>query len=98
MRNAASKDYRLAEFTYPILPPHSGGAVWFYSLPQHDQLCHSAEEIYADYLGAVKYGDLFSLDLGPDYAGRLRDIDVQTLRKVGQYIRGELKPPGNKAP
>lgn len=60
MRNAASKGYRLAEFTYPILPPHSGGAMWFYSLPQHDRLCHSAEKIYGDYLGAVKYGNLFS--------------------------------------
>ena len=26
----------LAEFTYPILPPHQGGAMWFYSLPKHD--------------------------------------------------------------
>jgi len=41
----------------------------------------------------VKYGNIFSLDAGPDYAGRIRDIDVRTLRKVGQYIRGELKPP-----
>jgi len=98
MRNAPSKKYRAAEFTYPILPPHSGGAMWFYSLPQHDQLCHSAEKIYADYLGAVKYGNLFSLDVGPDYAGRLRDIDVRTLRKVGQYIRGELKPPAAEVP
>ena len=83
--------YRLAEFTYPILPDHEGGAKWFYSLPEHDLLCRSAESIYADYLGAVKYGNIFSLDVGPDYAGRLRDIDVQTLRKVGQYIRGEIK-------
>lgn len=86
------KTYRLAEFTYPILPAHDGGAMWFYSLPKHDQLCLSAEKIYADYLGAKKYGNIFSLDVGPDYAGRLRDIDVRTLRTVGQYIRGELKP------
>ena len=85
--------YRLAEFTYPILPPHQGGAMWFYSLPKHDKLCLPAEKIYADYLGAVKYGNIFSLDVGPDYAGKLREIDVQTLRKVGQYIRGELKLP-----
>ncbi len=85
--------HRLAEFTYPILPKHEGGAMWFYSLPKHDQLCLPAEKIYADYLGAVKFGNLFSLDVGPDYAGRLRDIDVQTLQKVGQFIRGEVKPP-----
>lgn len=93
MRNAPSKNYRVAEFTYPILPPHTGGAMWFYSLPKHDQLCHPAEKIYADYLGAKKYGNIFSLDVGPNYAGRLRDIDVQTLRKIGQYIRGELRYP-----
>ena len=87
------KGYRLAEFTYPILPGHQGGAMWFYSLPQHDKLCLPAEKLYADYLGAVKYENIFSLDAGPDYAGKLREIDVQTLRKVGQYIRGELKLP-----
>jgi len=87
------KGYRLAEFTSPILPGHQGGAMWFYSLPQHDKLCLPAEKLYADYLGAVKYENIFSLDAGPDYAGKLREIDVQTLRKVGQYIRGELKLP-----
>jgi alpha-L-fucosidase len=85
--------YCLAEFTYPILPAHEGGAMWFYSLPNHDQLCLSAEKLYVDYLGAVKYGNIFALDVGPDYAGKLREIDVQTLRKVGQYIRGEIKLP-----
>jgi alpha-L-fucosidase len=88
------KNYRLAEFTYPILPPHEGGAQWFYSLPKYDNLCLPAEKIYADYLGAVKYGNLFSLDVDPDYNGRLRDIDVETLRHVGRYINGvELPPP-----
>ena len=90
--------HRLAEFTYPILPKHEGGAMWFYSLPKHDQLCLPAEKIFADYLGAVKFGNIFSLDVGPDYAGRIRDIDVQTLRKVGQYIRGEQKPPAPSVP
>jgi|GEM_PF-1360972 len=85
--------YRLAEFTCPILPSHQGGAMWFYSLPEHGQLCLPAEKLYADYLGAVKYGNLFALDVGPDYSGRLREIDVQTLRKVGQYIRSEIKLP-----
>ena len=81
--------YRLAEFTYPILPKHEGGANWFYSLPEHDHLCLPAENIYADYLGAVKFGNIFSLDVGPDYAGKLRDIDVQTLHAVGEMIRAQ---------
>jgi len=89
----AGHRYLVAEFTYPILPPHQGGAQWFYSLPKHDNLCLPAEKIYRDYLGAVKYGNIFSLDVGPNYEGKLRKIDVKTLRKVGQYIRGELKLP-----
>jgi alpha-L-fucosidase len=92
MRNAPSRSYRLAEFTYPILPAHDGGATWFYSLPRHDQLALPAEELYADYLGAVKYGNIFSLDVGPDYAGRLREVDVATLRNAGRLIRREIQP------
>ena len=87
MRDAPAKSYLLAEFTYPILPPHTGGAMWFYSLPEHDSLCLPAEKLYRDYLGAVQYGNIFSIDAGPDYAGKLREIDVQTLRKVGELIR-----------
>jgi alpha-L-fucosidase len=79
--------YLVGEFTYPILPPHKGGAMWFYSLPVHDNLCHPAEKLYQDYRGAVQYGNIFSLDVGPDYAGRLRQIDVETLRKVGAMIK-----------
>jgi len=86
------KGYLVAEFTYPILPEHEGGAQWFYSLPKYDNLCKPAEDIYKDYLGAVKYGNIFSLDVGPDYEGRLRDIDVKTLQKVGKYISGRIKP------
>jgi alpha-L-fucosidase len=106
MRDVPAKTYRLAEFTYPILPPHQGGAMWFYSLPIHDKLCHPAEKIYRDYLGAVKYGNIFSLDIGPDYAGRLREIDGHTLRQVGEMIRNRapnpafakhLVPPNNLA-
>lgn len=87
MKDAPSKDYLLAEFTYPILPKHKGGAMWFYSLPEHDGLCHPAAKLFADWQGAVKYGNIFSIDVGPDYRGRLRDIDVQTLREVGAMIR-----------
>jgi alpha-L-fucosidase len=35
----------------------------------------------------VKYGNIFSIDVGPGYDGRLRPIDVETLRKVGRMIR-----------
>jgi len=84
---AGYKGYIAAEFTYPILPKHKGGAMWFYSLPQHDQLCLPAEDIFRDYVGAVKYGNIFSIDAGPDYAGNIRAIDVQTLHKVGEMIR-----------
>ena len=80
-------NYLLAEFTYPILPAHDGGAKWFYSLPKHDNLCRPADQLYADYLGAVKCGNLFSIAVGPDPAGKLRDIDVHTLREVGEMIR-----------
>lgn len=79
--------YRVAEFTYPILPPHQGGADWFYSLPKHDRLCHSAEKIFNDYKEAVKYGNIFSLNVGPDYEGRIREIDVEVLEEVGRMIR-----------
>ena len=79
--------YLAAEFTYPILPPHKGGASWFYSLPKHDNLCHPAEKIYSDYLGAVKYGNIFSVNVGPDYMGRIRGIDVKTLNQVGRMIK-----------
>jgi alpha-L-fucosidase len=86
-KGVPSKDYLLAEFTYPILPNHKGGAMWFYSLPEHYNLCHPAEKLYNDYLGAVKYGNIFSLDVGPDYNGKLREIDVKTLRQIGQMIK-----------
>ena len=78
--------YLVAEFTYPILPPHEGGAMWFYSLPEHDHLCKPPEELFEDYVGAVKYGNIFSLNIGPDYEGRLRDIDVKTLKALGEMI------------
>jgi len=81
--------YQIAEFTYPILPWQPRGSHWFYSLPEHDNLCHPAGKVYQDYLGAVKYGNIFSLDVGPDYQGKLRAIDVKTLRQVGEMIRNK---------
>lgn len=87
--------FLVAEFTYPILPEHEGGADWFYSLPKHNELCLPAEKIYQDYLGAVEYGNIFSLNVGPNYEGRIREIDVKTLRQVDKYIRGEEVFPEN---
>ena len=86
------KGYLLAEFTYPILPKRQGGADWFYSLPEHDNLCLPAGKLYADYLGAVKYGNIFSIDVGPDYNGKLRAIDVKTLQQVGEMIKTGAAP------
>ncbi len=80
------KGYLVAEFTYPILPEHTGGASWFYSLPEHDNLCKPAEALFRDYLGAVQYGNIFSINVGPGYRGKLRKIDVKTLRQVGRLI------------
>jgi alpha-L-fucosidase len=88
-----SHDYKVVEFTYPILPKHKGGADWFYSLPKHDGLCHPAEKIYADAAGAAKWGNLFSLNVGPDYRGRIRDIDVRTLAEVGKMLRNDRSEP-----
>lgn len=84
---ASFKGYQVAEFTYPILPAHKGGAQWFYSLPEHDNLCHPADKLYDDYRGALEHGNIFSIDVGPDHAGKLRDIDVKTLKQVGAMIR-----------
>ncbi len=92
MHNAPSKDYRLAEFTYPIQPRQPKGAMWFYSHPDNEGVCHTPEKLYRDYLGAVHYGNVFALDVGPDYRGRLRDIDVKTLRQVGELIRSKAPP------
>jgi len=84
---ASYKGYLAAEFTYPILPKHEGGAMWFYSLPKHDNLCHPPKKLYDDYLGAVKYGNIFSVNIGPNYGGKIRDIDVRTLTDVGKMIK-----------
>ena len=80
-------NFLVAEFTYPILPKHEGGADWFYSLPKHDALCHPTEKLYKDYVGAVKYGNIFSIDVGPNYEGKIRVIDVETLTEVGEMIQ-----------
>jgi len=90
---SAYKGYLVAEFTYPILPEHEGGADWFFSLEKHNGLCHTPQKIFDDYQGAVEFGNIFSLDVGPDYQGRLRDIDAKTLKEVGALIKAFLKAP-----
>jgi len=50
----------------------------------------ASRKIYSDYLGAVKYGNIFSQNVGPNYEGKIRDVDLKALNKVGQYIRNEL--------
>jgi len=52
-----------------------------------------AEKLYKDYLGAVKYVNIFSADVGPNYEGKLREIDVTTLRLVGEMIRNPPPAP-----
>lgn len=83
------KGYLVAEFTYPLLPKHEGGADWFYSLPKHDSLAYPASKIYEDYKNAVKYKNIFSLNIGPDYNGNIREIDRKVLREVGKMISSE---------
>jgi alpha-L-fucosidase len=61
--------------------------MWFYSLPEHDSLCHPPEKLYQDYQGAVEYGNIFSINVGPNYEGRLREVDERTLLQVGEMIR-----------
>jgi len=56
-------------------------------LRDYENLSISAEKIYDDYLAAVKFKNIFSLDVGHDYKGNLRDIDVKTLLKVGKMIK-----------
>ncbi len=87
------KGYLVAEFTYPIQPHREKGAHWFYSLPEYEDICHPAEKIYQDYLGALNYGNIFSLDVGPKPNGKLRDIDVRTLTEVGRMIREKRPSP-----
>lgn len=35
------------------------------------------------------------LDSGPNFEGRIRDIDLKTLKQVGRYIKGKVKFPEN---
>jgi alpha-L-fucosidase len=87
-----SQHYLVSEFTYPIQPHRPKGAMWFYSHPDNEDACQPWERLYEHYCGGVKFGNIFSIDVGPDYRGRLRRIDVETLRRVGQEIRDFPRP------
>lgn len=78
--------YRVAEFTMPILMGTKAGR-WFYTNPDNDGIALPAEQIFQLYRDGVKHGNIFSLDVGPNRAGKLRDIDVKTLKEVGRRIR-----------
>ena len=78
------KGYQVAEFTYPISQTH-----WFDNPATKPESYHSPEKVHQDYLGAVKFGNIFSLDVGPSPAGKLRNRDVQILKQVGEMIRSE---------
>jgi alpha-L-fucosidase len=78
------KGYHVAEFTYPISSTH-----WFDNPAIKTESYHSADKIYMDYFGAVKFGNIFSLDVGPNPEGKLRDRDVQILKQVGKMIQSE---------
>ena len=54
------------------------------------------KSIYEDYKGAGKYGNLFSINVGPNYEGKIRKIDVETLQKVGQMIKITSKNESHK--
>lgn len=83
----AGGQYRIAEFAMPILGTQGRTGRWFYTNPDDDRSALSPWALFGLYLGAVRYGNLFSLDVGPDRAGRLRPIDERTLVAAGQLIR-----------
>jgi alpha-L-fucosidase len=87
-----SKHYVIGEFTFPVQPRRPKGAMWFYSHPDNEDACMSFEELYGYYCGAAKFENIFSINIGPDYNGKLRKIDVETLRRVGQEIRDFPRP------
>jgi len=84
---AEYKGYLVAEFVKPIQSAKGQPARWFYSGPENDDKVMSADDIFELYQGAVKFGNIFSLSVAPDRGGRLREIDVRTLREVGRQIR-----------
>ena len=84
MANEKNFAFTVAEFTYPINQKY-----WFFNIVNPEQPNVPVKKIYEDYLGAVKYGNIFSIDVGPNLEGKLREIDVKALQQVGRWIRGE---------
>lgn len=76
--------YKVTEILQPIIAEPS--PMWFFD-PQVGEQCRSAEDLYATYLGAVKHTNLFDLGVSPNREGKLRDIEVATLLRVGDMIR-----------
>ena len=62
------------------------GQGWFYTNPGNDNVCRSTAELVDWYTSCEAAENLLLLGLGPDRAGRLRDIDVARLTEVGQLI------------
>lgn len=83
------KGYLLAEILQPMIAEPQ--PMWFYD-PSAGDSCRSAQDLYATYLGALKHGLFFELGVSPNRDGKLRNVEVETLRDVGEMIR-KPKPP-----
>jgi alpha-L-fucosidase len=81
--NPSYKGYRVAEVLQPFFA--NPNVEWFYNSHMGDK-GRSAEDLYGVVCGAVKYGNIFDLGVTPDRTGRLRDIEVKTLRRVGELL------------
>lgn len=88
----AYQGYYAAEFTLPILGPVHGKDRWFYTDPANDNQALPADKVLELYNRAVRCGNIFSLDVGPDRTGHLRSIDVRTLQDVGRKIKRVPSP------
>ncbi|MEI6654895.1 MAG: hypothetical protein WCP45_09015 [Verrucomicrobiota bacterium] len=51
------------------------------------ELCTQYGPIEFFWLDIAQTDGLFSLDVAPDRAGKIRDIDLKTLHEVGEMIR-----------
>jgi len=71
-----------------------GGAQRFHPLPRHDNLCHPASRVFKGYQGAT--GHIFSINIGPNCAGKIRNIDVKTLKQVGEMMRAARSAQGER--
>jgi hypothetical protein len=70
-----------AEFAYPILQHIKEIPIGF--IPCLSMI----EKICKDYLGAVKFSNIFSLDVELDYKGEIWVIDIKTLQETGRMIK-----------